>query len=812
MASASPTPLGLRQDGLPRRGFPRRPEFRRGSPLSIVSTVNDRQIASGQDSLAEDSEDEGSAPVLSAEAQEILAVKTLETYKDAAILNGAALYSAAKESLRRSTPISQPHSLGRRTSSPSLARSSSPRIVRLSANYENSGGSTTLKRAVSTFRLKDGPQSSNGARLQLVNTPDQQLNKAGAGVSESLSGSAADNLNPTRNDKQPSAGAVIAPQGGDGLVLTDLTQESPVPVGSLTNGKIKGEESGVYGSLKVRRVGKVTGRYLSGPARRGMLRRHSEEDKSPPQDSEVPVAELPQTFPTVQDEQPLKQYPQLDLAERVRPPEEVSGVKLAPGIKPLQPKLAHTLGVSSESAERYPQPAFKVPPLPILPSRYDQENEPPPTFKRNKSNGLDLLDSYQKPLVLADSQQPSKVTKMLSPPRQPLGPRSQNTPLRPAPRPPQMSILDTATANAGGASTAQSKKKRSFLAIKGKAFTRLDCIGRGGSAKVYRVMAENYKVFALKRVSTEDVDELTLRGFKGEIDLLEKLKDVDRVVRLFDWELSNERHTLSILMEFGESDLNKVLSFRYNAENAQFDISFTRYFWKEMVECVQAVHGHDIVHSDLKPANFLLVQGRLKLIDFGIANAIQDDTVNVHREQTIGTPNYMSPEALIDSNSSNGFHSGAGKLMKLGKPSDIWSLGCILYQMVYGKPPFAHITNQMQRVMAIPNAECVIQYNDVAVGSVPVPTGLLRTMKRCLNRDPTQRPTAEQLLAPTDAFLNPDYHIKDTVPVGKDVLLRVQQNIIRHIRDKGLPSDAEMSTWPARFYDSIKQAVEEGRA
>ena len=56
-----------------------------------------------------------------------------------------------------------------------------------------------------------------------------------------------------------------------------------------------------------------------------------------------------------------------------------------------------------------------------------------------------------------------------------------------------------------------------------------------------------------------------------------------------------------------------------------------------------------IVHSDLKPANFLFVEGALKLIDFGIANAIQGDKTSVVRESQVGTLNYMSPEAIQDS-------------------------------------------------------------------------------------------------------------------------------------------------------------------
>lgn len=329
---------------------------------------------------------------------------------------------------------------------------------------------------------------------------------------------------------------------------------------------------------------------------------------------------------------------------------------------------------------------------------------------------------------------------------------------------------------------------------------------------MYRVMAENYKIFALKRVTLEDQDELAIKGYKGEIDLLRRLEKVDRVVRLFDYEINEERQTLSVLMEMGESDLNRVLTLRLNAEDAAFDVVFVRYFWKEMLECVQAVHQQDIVHSDLKPANFLLLQGKLKLIDFGISNAIADDTVNVHREQNVGTPNYMSPEALIDSNAMNGLPASAGKMMKLGKPSDVWTLGCILYQMTYGKPPFAHIANQMQRIMAIPNPNHAISYPDTGIGGVHVSRSLIWTLQRCLNRDPRQRPTVDELLLNSDAFLYPDAAVRDTVPIGQDLIARLQYNMIKHIKEKGMPNDAELATWPSRFFASIKAAVEEGRA
>ena len=57
----------------------------------------------------------------------------------------------------------------------------------------------------------------------------------------------------------------------------------------------------------------------------------------------------------------------------------------------------------------------------------------------------------------------------------------------------------------------------------------------------------------------------------------------------------------------------------------------------QILQAVQVIHDEKIVHSDLKPANFVLVKGQLKLIDFGIANAIANDTTNIQRDHQVNT-------------------------------------------------------------------------------------------------------------------------------------------------------------------------------
>ena len=851
IATVSPTTVGAGPDrphrpSTSRLGVSRyssKPNMRRalqtGPQFKLNAPIPQWKFASGDSS---DDEIPVAPMKFSAEAKALLGDEASVMESSSPSQKEQLRRNRSRESLglekRRYSPPSLGSNLREQYTSPSGGRSASPRIVRLNAT---SVAPSTLRRTQSVREDSNSPSSNEHNELV---TPAPRT-RTYQGVSpRSRSGSLPAEHQPRPGVDPISGGSGNLYEVGQNVQDHPDVNETAGQMENLSIDRIRNEHIGPQTTLRQSRGLKVTGRFLSGPARRGLKRRQSDEDQSPVHEADLPSKERRRSLVSGQNQtdsankaifnhfkEALDPEGPSSNSENNRPPHVrfnsqaniITGSPDAKSAVPARTALTDSIDSKSRpssisngnlSSGKRIQPLFKVPPLPSLPSRFDQENEPPPTFKRNKPGGVALSDRLEKLSVMTDEKMLAAVPATLSPKRPALAPRSQNTPHRPAPPPPKMTVLETATATAGAASASQARKKRNqYMSVNGRYFTRMDCIGRGGSSKVYRVMAENYKIFALKRVTLEDQDELAIRGYKGEIDLLRRLENVDRVVRLFDYEINEEKHTLSVLMEMGESDLNRVLTLRLNAEDARLDITFTRYFWKEMLECVQAVHAHDIVHSDLKPANFLLLQGRLKLIDFGISNAIAENTVNVHREQHIGTPNYMSPEALIDSNAAAGLPSSEGKMMKLGKPSDVWSLGCILYQMVYGKPPFAHIANQMQRIMAIPNHHHQIAFPETGIGGIVLPTSLIRTLRRCLSRNQTQRPTVEELLASNDPFLFPDLSIgKETVPVGQELIARLQHNIVKHIREKGMPSDAELGTWPARFFASIKVAVEEGRA
>uniref|UniRef100_A0A7S3G7X5 Protein kinase domain-containing protein n=1 Tax=Palpitomonas bilix TaxID=652834 RepID=A0A7S3G7X5_9EUKA len=272
-------------------------------------------------------------------------------------------------------------------------------------------------------------------------------------------------------------------------------------------------------------------------------------------------------------------------------------------------------------------------------------------------------------------------------------------------------------------------------------YTRLDVMGRGGSSKVFKVMGPDRKTYALKKIRTKGLDRETVESFENEISLLKSLKGKDGIIRLVNYEI--QPGLIYVVLELGEIDLARKL-FKMREEDKPIHENFLKLRWQEMLEAVNTLHHERVVHSDLKPANFLFVEGSLKLIDFGIAKAISDDTTNIARDSQVGTLNYMSPEAI---QGQGGSIPGEKPRLKVGRKSDIWSLGCILYQMVYGRTPFAHVKNFMQKLQCITDPRVEIEYPPIPAHLSHLSGDLLSVMKGSLERDVKKRFAMDELLS-----------------------------------------------------------------
>jgi tRNA A-37 threonylcarbamoyl transferase component Bud32 len=198
-------------------------------------------------------------------------------------------------------------------------------------------------------------------------------------------------------------------------------------------------------------------------------------------------------------------------------------------------------------------------------------------------------------------------------------------------------------------------------------YAKLGVIGKGGSCKVYRALSQDGNVVAIKKVKLERLDKKQIEGYANEINLLKKLRGNPAIIQMVDSEVDLQRMSIFMVMEAGEADLNHVLQKQATISDTsgerRLNMNFIRLTWYQMLVAVNAIHEEKIIHGDLKPANFLFVRGGLKLIDFGIAKAIQsDDTTNIYRESQIGTLNYMSPESILDSGTCK-----HGQRMKCGR-------------------------------------------------------------------------------------------------------------------------------------------------
>ncbi|MCJ8747699.1 hypothetical protein PDJAM_G00156240 [Pangasius djambal] len=156
-----------------------------------------------------------------------------------------------------------------------------------------------------------------------------------------------------------------------------------------------------------------------------------------------------------------------------------------------------------------------------------------------------------------------------------------------------------------------------------------------------------------------------------------------------------------------------------------------RYFMRQTIQGVHYLHNNRVIHRDLKLGNlFLNDDMEVKIGDFGLATKIEFDG---ERKKTLcGTPNYIAPEVLCKKGHSF--------------EVDVWSLGCILYTLLVGKPPFETSCLKETYVRIKKNEYTIPKHIN------PVATALIRRM---LHADPTLRPSVADLLS--DEFFTSGY-------------------------------------------------------
>ncbi|KAI7860946.1 kinase-like domain-containing protein [Circinella umbellata] len=315
----------------------------------------------------------------------------------------------------------------------------------------------------------------------------------------------------------------------------------------------------------------------------------------------------------------------------------------------------------------------------------------------------------------------------------------------PAPSTLPRALVKTSPSSPPSSST-KTESPWEIIIFRKKEFYQVHLIKTGGSSRVYKVICkETGNIFALKDIQMSRMEASKFESYVDEVILLQQLQGNNCVVKLEDYEVEHKKYRLRMLFEYGEIDLASYI------HRNKLNIYDIRHFWRKMVEATKLLHERKIVHSDLKPGNFVLVRGNVKIIDFGIAKALTDGTVNIKRETIYGTPNYLAPEALCDifdgleTNDDDyiddEYEDYRRVLYKLGPPADIWALGIILYQMVYGITPFQKHPKKEEAIR-----KASVKYHPTSRNNEAVPPELESAIEWCLEKDPKNRPSADSLL------------------------------------------------------------------
>lgn len=199
-------------------------------------------------------------------------------------------------------------------------------------------------------------------------------------------------------------------------------------------------------------------------------------------------------------------------------------------------------------------------------------------------------------------------------------------------------------------------------------YEKIKKLGRGGFGSIFKVINKNNnKVFALKKIRIRSPpDGIDMYGL-NEIKFLTETKHKN-IVELI--EVVTRKNNYYLVLEYLPYDLDKII---HGNINKKFSLDEVKYICKCVLESLSYLHENRIIHRDIKPSNILFTDdGITKLIDFGLACEITEDDEFICQATTLP---YRAPELLLGSK-------------KYGLEVDIWSFGCMFYEILTGEVLF----------------------------------------------------------------------------------------------------------------------------
>ncbi|KAF7695528.1 serine/threonine-protein kinase PLK2b isoform X2 [Silurus meridionalis] len=315
--------------------------------------------------------------------------------------------------------------------------------------------------------------------------------------------------------------------------------------------------------------------------------------------------------------------------------------------------------------------------------------------------------------------------------------------------------------------------------VTGKCYCRGKVLGKGGFAKCYEMTDLSAgKVYAAKIIPHARVAKPHQREkINREIELHRALihKHIVHFYHHFE-----DKDNIYILLEYcSRRSLAHILKSRKVLTEPE-----VRYYLKQTVSALKYLHDQEILHRDLKLGNLFVSDSmELKVGDFGLAAKLEP--VSNRRKTICGTPNYLSPEVL----NKQGH----------GWESDVWALGCVMYTLLQGKPPFE--TNNLKETY-----RCIKEARYSLPSSLSLPARQL--ISSMLSRDPADRPRLEEIAQhdflsqgfmpetlPSSCCLSaPDFHISSP---AKSFFRKAAAALFGGKRDK------------AKYYENLNKTAKE---